>query len=123
MSVFCSFLKTFKFLNIQEAANTAAVGIGLPLITAVMCEVVPVIGTVMVIGFTFYGGYRVLDNMYDLGDKVITSVYDLCFSNADTVEIEKNELLLQIPQNSAHNNAYNDSPYYDTDYNITEECI
>lgn len=107
----------------QEAANTAAVGIGLPLITAVMCEVVPVIGTVMVIGFTFYGGYRVLDNMYDLGDKVITSVYDLCFSNADTVEIEKNELLLQIPQNSAHNNAYNDSPYYDTDYNITEECI
>ena len=70
----------------QEAANTAAVGIGLPLVATTIYTQALVIETVMVIGFTFYGVYRVLDNMYDL-----------CFSNADTVEIEKNELLLQTP--------------------------
>lgn len=102
----------------EGAVNTAAIGVGLPLMAVAIYAKAPVIGTVMSIGFTLHGVYGVLNNMYDLGCKIGNSVYDSCYHNANTEKIEVKEEM-QLEQN----NAYNNTVYNETDYKITEEWI
>ena len=61
----------------------------------------------------FYPG-----TMYDLGCKMGNSIYDLCYHNANAEKIEMKEEA-QLEQN----NAYNNTAYYEINYNITEEWI
>jgi hypothetical protein len=105
----------------EGAVNTAAIGVGLPLIAVAVYAKAPVIGTVMSIGFTLHGVYGVLNNMYDLGCKMGNSIYDLCYHNANAEKIEMKEeaQLEQLEQN----NAYNNTAYYEIDHNMTEEWI
>ena len=102
----------------EGAVNTAAIGVGLPLMAVAVYAKSPVIGTVMSIGFTLHGVYGVLNNMYDLGCKMGNSVYDLCYYNANAEKIEMKEEA-QLEQN----NAYNNTAYYVIDHNMTEEWI
>ncbi len=127
----------------EGAVNTAAIGIGLPLIAVAVYAKAPVIGTVMSIGFTLHGVYGVLNNMYDLGCKMGNSIYDLCYHNANSekgtegatgiaahlkdakvshkIDLNLHKIEVKEEVQLEQNNVYKNTVYYEIDYNMTEE--